>query len=208
MQGLAEFLAAHSVEVVASMPCYLEENVDHQRGRGVFERNIQALKRLNALGYGVERDKPLKLVFNPQGPTLPPEQQVLEEDFKRHLSEQYGIVFNQLLTITNMPIRRFGSMLLSTGQFTDYMQLLKRSFEPANLDALMCRHLISVDWRGYLYDCDFNQMLDLPLEHDDGSRIHISQLAEVALPGRRIEVGDHCYGCAAGQGSSCGGAPE
>lgn len=209
-QGLAEFLAQNYVEIVASLPCYLEENVNAQRGKDAFGKSVSALKRLNEVGYGKETNLVLNLVYNPQGASLPPSQQGLEQDYKKQLYNSHGIVFNQLLTITNMPIKRFGSMLLSTNQFDGYMQILQDAFQPANLDSLMCCSLISVDWRGHLYDCDFNQMLDLPLRHTDrqrqGKRIHISDLHRVDLERRQIIVMDHCYGCAAGQGSSCGGA--
>ncbi len=197
-EGLAEFLAANDVEVIASLPCYLEENVDAQRGDGVFEASLSGLKRLNALGYG--DDKPLNLVFNPQGASLPPGQAALEADYKKQLAERFGIRFNNLFTITNMPIKRFGSLLLSKGTFDEYMQLLKDSFQPQNLDGVMCRGLLSVDWQGRLYDCDFNQMLELPLAES------IADIEPSQLEGRAIRIAGHCYGCTAGQGSSCGGA--
>ena len=204
-EDLAGFLADHGVQVVASLPCYLEENVDGQRGKGVFEASIQGLKRLNALGYGMEgTELRLDLVYNPLGPSLPPPQESLEADYKRILQERYGVGFDRLLTLTNMPIRRFGSMLQSQGRFGEYLDLLKSVHQEGNLDAVMCRTLVSVDWRGYLYDCDFNQMLDLPL--DDGRRLHIAELTAGELKGRPILVGEHCWGCTAGQGSSCGGA--
>jgi len=204
---LAAFLATQGVEIVASLPCYLEENVDRQRGSGVFERSIAALRRLNALGYGVEGSGlDLALVYNPQGPSLPPPQCALEADYKRHLAETYGIRFNRLLTLTNMPIKRFGSTLLSKGQFDDYMALLKGAHQDANLDQVMCRDLVSVDWLGYLYDCDFNQMLGIPMRRAGGRRMHLSDLLVEDVDGLPIAVADHCYGCTAGQGSSCGGA--
>lgn len=204
-EDLADFLADHRVEVVASLPCYLEENVDGQRGDGVFEASIRALRRLNSLGYGqIGSGRELNLVYNPQGPSLPPPQESLEADYKRVLLETYGVRFNRLLTLTNMPIRRFGSMLQSQGRFEEYVGLLKSAHREPNVDGVMCRTLISVDWRGYLYDCDFNQMLDLPL--DSGRPVHISELSSRELEGRPIRVGEHCYGCTAGQGSSCGGA--
>jgi radical SAM/Cys-rich protein len=203
-EDLAEFLAAQQVEIVASMPCYLVENVDRQRGRGVFEESIRGLRRLNALGYGDERSGLLlNLVFNPQGPVLPPAQDALEADYKRVLGEQYGVVFNRLYTLANMPIQRFGSMLISKGQFDTYLNLLQHAHLDANLDGVMCRSMLSVDYRGYVYDCDFNQMLDLPL---GGARKHLRDLLEMQLGGRPIAVAGHCYGCTAGQGSSCGGA--
>ena len=204
-RGLADFLAAKKVEVIASLPCYLQENVDTQRGRGVFDGSIEGLRRLNELGYGHPHSRlALNLVYNPLGPYLPPSQQALEDDYRQRLGE-HGVVFSRLLTITNMPIQRFGSMLASKGQFDDYMQLLKSSHLDANLDAVMCRSLLSVDWQGYLYDCDFNQMLNMPLRRE-GRRLHLSQLEIDRLAGRAIAVADHCYGCTAGRGSSCGGA--
>jgi radical SAM/Cys-rich protein len=205
-QGLAEFLAEQGVEVVASLPCYLQENVDAQRGKGVFDSSIRGLQRLNALGYGRDSDKTLNLVFNPQGASLPPSQQELELDYKQRLMRDHQIQFNRLLTITNMPIQRFGSVLLSNGQFDSYMQQLRDSHQPQNLVAVMCRSLVSVDWQGRLYDCDFNQMLGLPMLSKQAMPLHLSQLAEQRLAGRPIEVRGHCYGCTAGQGSSCGGA--
>lgn len=206
-QDLARFLADHRVEIVASLPCYLEENVDRQRGKGVFDASLRALQRLNGLGYGKpETGLTLNLVYNPQGPTLPPPQEALEEDYRTHLRDEFGIVFNRLLTITNMPIQRFGSLLVSKGQFDQYMALLRGAFREQNLEAVMCRTLISVDWQGYVYDCDFNQMLGLPLRQGARPRTHIRELIGVDLEGRPIVVKDHCYGCTAGQGSSCGGA--
>ena len=209
-KGTAEFLAENRVEIVASLPCYLEENVNAQRGRGTFEVSIRALQRLNELGYGNAPELVLNLVYNPQGASLPPSQHGLEKDYKKQLYDNYGIVFNQLLTITNMPIKRFGSMLLSTNQFDDYMRILQDAHLPENVDSVMCRSMISIDWQGNAYDCDFNQMLDLPMRHADatrqGKRIHITDLKWVDLTKKPVIVMDHCYGCTAGQGSSCGGA--
>jgi len=206
-QGLAQFLADHRVEVVASMPCYLEDNVDAQRGKGTFSESIKGLKRLNKLGYGSrEGGLVLNLVYNPQGASLPPDQQSLEVDYKRVLRESYGIVFNQLLTIANLPIHRFGSLLLSKGEFSGYMDLLQSAHQPQNLATVMCRTLISVDWQGYLYDCDFNQMLKMPLVDEVDDPLHLRDLLELSLQQRPIQVAGHCYGCTAGQGSSCGGA--
>jgi radical SAM/Cys-rich protein len=206
-QDLAEFLAGHRVEIVASLPCYLEENVNRQRGSGVFDGSIRALRQLNALGYGApDGERVVNLVYNPQGPTLPPPQAGLEADYRRELGERYGIRFNHLLALANLPIQRFGSTLISRGQFDDYMALLRQSHDDANLDAVMCRALVSVDWQGYLYDCDFNQMLGLGLRAEGVDRPHLRDLAALPLDGRPIVVGDHCYGCTAGQGSSCGGA--
>ncbi len=208
-EGMAAFLAENSVEVVASLPCYLGDNVDAQRGKGVFETSIRAMKRLNDLGYGVEGSGlMLTLVYNPQGASLPPSQSELETAYKRELHIRYGIVFNQLFTITNMPIQRFGSTLISRGEFSSYMQLLKESYSEDNLSALMCKSMISIDWKGYVYDCDFNQMLDLPMLEADGHRTHLAELMQQDITGKQIIVMDHCYGCTAGQGSSCGGALE
>jgi radical SAM/Cys-rich protein len=217
---LGAFLAAHQVEIVASLPCYLEENVDQQRGSGVFDGSVRALLTLNALGYGRPGSGlTLNLVYNPIEPRLPPSQEELEQDYRDELGGRFGIVFNHLYTLANMPIQRYGSMLLSTGRFQEYMKLLRDAHQDANLDAVMCRNLISVDWRGYVYDCDFNQMLDLPLllgeavdaatltgKRHDVRRVHLSELVGVDLDGNPIAVAGHCFGCTAGQGSSCGGA--
>lgn len=206
-EDLAEFLARHVVEVVASLPCYSSENVDRQRGKGVFEASIRGLRRLNALGYGpAGSGLVVNLVYNPQGPSLPPAQAELELDYKRELKANFGVEFNQLYTLANMPIQRFGSMLISKGQFSEYMALLKGAHRSENLESVMCRTMISVDWQGYLYDCDFNQMLGLPLVVGSERRIHLSELIGSDLGGNPIAVRDHCYGCTAGQGSSCGGA--
>jgi len=208
-ETMAEFLARHRVEVVASLPCYQEENVESQRGKGVYASSIRALQKLNALGYGqADSGCELNLMYNPAGPVLPPAQQQLEADYRRELQQRAGIVFNHLFVLANMPIRRFGSTLISKGQFDDYLQLLRSAHQPANLDTVMCRSLVSVDWQGYVYDCDFNQMLDLPLEQGTAQRVHIGDLDVAALERRAISVADHCYGCTAGQGSSCGGALE
>jgi radical SAM/Cys-rich protein len=204
---LAQFLAAEQVEVVASMPCYLEDNVDRQRGRGVFEKSIRGLQRLNAVGYGRDGARlVLNLVYNPQGAALPPPQEALEADYKRVLGERYGIVFDRLFTLANMPIKRFGSMLAIKGELDRYLDVLRGAHADANLDHVMCRNLISVDWRGFVYDCDFNQMLDLPLHHGARPRVHLSDLLDADLVNNPIRVAGHCYGCTAGQGSSCGGA--
>ncbi len=205
--NLPEFLAQHEVEIVASLPCYLEKNVDSQRGEGVFAASVRVLKRLNALGYGQpDGSLRLNLVYNPLGPSLPPPQGALEADYRRELGTRYGIVFNRLLALANMPIQRFGSTLVSRGGFTTYMRLLKAAHRDENLAGVMCRSLISVDWRGYVYDCDFNQMLDLPLGAGSRTRTHISELHVEDLPGQPIRVAGHCYGCTAGQGSGCSGA--
>jgi radical SAM/Cys-rich protein len=206
-EDLAEFLAGEQVEIVASMPCYLEGNVNRQRGKGVFESSLRGLARLNALGYGrAGSGLVLNLVYNPQGPSLPPSQDHLESEYRQVFGERYGIVFNRLYTLANMPIQRFGAMLLATGEFDAYLALLQSAHLAANLDHVMCRNLISVDWRGFVYDCDFNQMLDLPFPHAGPERLHLSDLLDAELEGRPIRVAGHCYGCTAGQGSSCGGA--
>lgn len=210
-EDLAEFLAEQGVEVTASLPCYSRENVDKQRGDGVFDVSIAGLQKLNGLGYGAEGSGLiLNLVYNPQGPDLPPPQAALEASYKAHLAEDFGIRFDHLLTITNQPIARFGSTLVSKGQFNGYMQLLRDSYRPENLEAVMCRNLVSVDWQGYLYDCDFNQMLDLPLQLPETigrDRTHLRDLLRpFNLDGNPISTRDHCYACTAGQGSSCGGA--
>jgi radical SAM/Cys-rich protein len=206
-EDLAEFLMLEQVEITASLPCYLADNVDRQRGKGVFESSIRGLRHLNALGYG--RDGTgliLNLVYNPQGPALPPPQEALEADYRRELGDKFGIVFNRLFTLANMPIQRFGSALISKGEFDRYMGLLRQAHRDDNLDSVMCRDLVSVDWRGYLYDCDFNQMLDLPLTGADGAPRRLEDLLTDDLDHNRIKVAGHCYGCTAGQGSSCGGA--
>ncbi|MGB0711991.1 MAG: arsenosugar biosynthesis radical SAM (seleno)protein ArsS [Gammaproteobacteria bacterium] len=220
----ARFLARNDVEIVASLPCYLEENVDGQRGAGVYQGSIRALRLLNELGYGDERI--LSLVYNPTGPTLPPAQRTLEDDYRRELDERFGIRFSRLFTLANMPIARFGSTLVSKGEFDGYMKLLRDNHQPENLDGVMCRSLISVDWRGYVYDCDFNQMLGLPLglprdisrgigmgghrnapsSAGNESPPHLDELDPSGLAGAPVAVAGHCYGCTAGQGSSCGGA--
>jgi len=206
-EDLAGFLAAHQVEVVASLPCYLEDNVDRQRGKGVFSASIAGLRKLNALGYG----RPgsglvLNLVYNPQGTSLPPAQAPLEDAYRSRLRAAYGVEFNRLFTLANMPIARFGSTLISKGQFNAYMTLLQDSYREENLEQVMCRTLLSVDWQGYVYDCDFNQMLELPARFDRRHRTRLADLVGKDLAGRPIVVADHCFGCTAGQGSSCGGA--
>jgi radical SAM/Cys-rich protein len=206
-EDLPAFLASHEVEITASMPCYLQDNVDRQRGKGVFDASIRGLNKLNALGYGLEgTELILNLVYNPQGASLPPGQAELEADYKRILGEQYGVRFNHLYTLANMPIQRFGSILISKGEFDRYLHLLRGAHRDENLDGVMCRTLISVDWRGFLYDCDFNQMLDLPALGRNGKPLHIADLISAPLVGNGIQVAGHCYGCTAGQGSSCGGA--
>ena len=204
-ENLALFLAEQGVDIVASLPCYLEDNVDKQRGNGVFQSSLAALKRLNILGYGLPgTNLILDLVFNPQGINLPPEQKALEVSYKTHLAAEYDVFFNKLYTLANMPIKRFGSMLMSKGLFNEYMALLVASYNPDTVNDVMCRELISIDWQGYVYDCDFNQMLDLPIA--DKAEVHISELDGKVLANQEIATRQHCYGCTAGQGSSCGGA--
>ncbi len=202
-EDLAAFLASHGVVVMASLPCYLEANVDRQRGTGTFAASMDALRLLNQLGYGQSGSSlELNLVYNPQGPSLPPPQKALEEDYRRHLKDSHGVMFNRLLALANMPIERFATSLELSGELQSYQTLLRQNHNPANLDQVMCRQLISVDWRGQLFDCDFNQML--------GQRAlgcsHLSDLLEIDPSGAGIAVADHCFGCTAGHGSSCGGA--
>jgi radical SAM/Cys-rich protein len=212
-EDLADFLAEQQVEITASLPCYLEDNVEEQRGKGVYADSIRAIQQLNQLGYGRDPALRLNLVYNPVGAVLPPPQFALQQDYQRELGQRFGISFNELFTVTNMPISRFGAVLLAQGEYTGYMELLRSNFSAANMDTLMCRNLLSIDWQGYVYDCDFNQMLDLPLAEvallASDKRQHISNLPSAGqLAGTPIRTGEHCYGCAAGQGSSCGGALE
>ena len=202
---LAAFLANNGVEIIASMPCYLEDNVNAQRGAGVFEKRIRGLQRLNALGYGSGDELIINLVYNPQGPNLPPSQDELEPAYKKALFDNYGISFNRLFTLVNMPIKRFGSTLLSRGEFQSYMHALKSSHNDENLETVMCKSLVSVDWQGYVYDCDFNQMLGIGLGAGNG-KTHLRDLIGNDINNGPIIVMDHCYGCTAGRGSSCGGA--
>jgi radical SAM/Cys-rich protein len=206
-EDLAQFLAANQVAISASLPCYLEENVNRQRGDGVFEKSIRGLRKLNNLGYGIAGSGlTLNLVYNPQGASLPPGQEELEQQYRQHLFDDYGVSFNHLFTLANMPIQRFGSTLISKGQFNDYMRTLRSAYREENLQSVMCRSLISVDWQGYVYDCDFNQMLGLPLVYDNRRKLRLDDLIGRDLDGNPIVVRDHCFGCTAGQGSSCGGA--
>ncbi|WMC12329.1 arsenosugar biosynthesis radical SAM protein ArsS [Oceanimonas pelagia] len=206
-ENLAAFLAENRVEVVASLPCYAMENVDRQRGKGSFDKSIVALQQLNRLGYGKPGSElVLNLVYNPQGPRLPPPQAELEAAYRHELKRHFDIEFNQLFALANMPIKRFGDSLVSTGQFHDYMRLLTNNFSAANLTSVMCRNLVSVDWQGYLYDCDFNQQLGLPLS--GRGRPHLRELLQRDYAGCPVRVAGHCHGCTAGQGSSCGGALE
>lgn len=203
MEEMAVFLRAKDVALVASMPCYLEENVCAQRGEGVYQKSIDAMRMLNSLGYG-EDGLQLDLVYNPGGPFLPGNQETLEADYRRELNDQFGITFSHLLTITNLPIGRFAERLKSDGREDEYLDLLRSSFNPATMNGLMCRHQLSVGWDGTLYDCDFNLALDLPVDH--GAPNHISRFDAAALRRRRIVTREHCFGCTAGSGSSCGGA--
>ena len=211
-ETLAQFLADNKVAITASLPCYSVENVDKQRGNGVFDASIRALQLLNSLGYGTEgTGLEIDLVYNPQGAVLPPNQQTLEADYKRILGETFGIQFNHLFAIANMPIQRFGSTLISKGTFDGYMTTLKNAHRDENLDGVMCRDQISIDWQGDVYDCDFNQMLGLTTKSGGRPRTHLRDLLAApsdALVNGPIIVRDHCYGCTAGQGSSCGGALE
>ena len=207
-EDLTQFLSNHKVIVTASLPCYSEENVNSQRGDGVFERSIDGLRQLNGAGYGKGNpDLQLHLVYNPIGASLPPPQKTLEKEYKQHLSENYDVSFDSLLTITNMPIKRFGSTLISRGEFGSYLQLLESSYQEKNLESVMCKTLLSIDWEGYVYDCDFNQMLGLPFG-DAEKKIHVRDLKMGELDGNPIAVRDHCFGCTAGNGSSCSGAMQ
>ena len=204
MEEMPEFFQEHQVQLVASLPCYLEENVCAQRGKGVYEKSIAAIRRLNALGYGSDPDLPLHVVYNPGGPFLPPPQSALEENYRRELGNRFGITFTRLLTITNMPLGRFRMHLSHLGQERNYLTLLRKSFNPDTLSGLMCRYQISIGWDGTLYDCDFNLALGLPVNH--GAPDHIKSFRVADLKARRIVTGEHCFGCTAGAGSSCGGA--
>jgi len=203
-EGLAEFLAKHRVEIIASMPCYTPDNVNAQRGEGVFDGSIAALQLLNSLGYGIDPELPLHLVYNPVGAFLPGPQAELEADYKRELKKHFGIVFNKLYTITNLPIARFASYLRHNNKLDEYMELLMSAFNPATIDGLMCRNTISVGWRGEVYDCDFNQQLDM--QWLNGRPMFLWNVDPNKIDNREIMTGDHCFGCTAGAGSSCGGA--
>jgi radical SAM/Cys-rich protein len=206
-EDLAQFLATKKVEIVASMPCYSAENVNAQRGEGVFDGSIAALQLLNSLGYGTDPHLPLHLVYNPVGAFLPPSQKELEVDYKRELEKQFGIMFNKLYALSNLPIGRFASYLRRSGRLEEYMQLLIYAFNPATISGLMCRNTISVGWRGEVYDCDFNQQLGMQWSSNGGSkRLFLWDIDPDSLEGRDIMTGDHCFGCTAGAGSSCGGA--
>ncbi|MPZ78567.1 MAG: radical SAM/Cys-rich domain protein [Deltaproteobacteria bacterium] len=204
---LPEFFACHRVELVCSLPCYTEENVDKQRGKGTFDLSIRGLQDLNQWGYGQsDSGLILNLVYNPVGAHLPPPQEKLEQEYKKILAEQFGIVFNQLYCLSNMPITRYATHLKLRGEYDRYMELLESSFNGATLDEVMCRNLISVGWEGFIYDCDFNQMLDLAVRDGQGKAFHVSSLDAAQLLSRPITVANHCYACTAGAGSSCGGA--
>jgi radical SAM/Cys-rich protein len=207
-EDLPDFLAAHRVEIVASMPCYSAENVNAQRGEGVFDASIAALQRLNTIGYGIDPALPLHLVFNPNGAKLPPAQAELEADYKRELRANFGIEFNRLYTITNLPVSRFASWLKHNGKFEEYMDVLVEAFNPATIEGLMCRDTINVSWLGEVFDCDFNQMLKLPMGGAGRATRYLWDVDPAALENYSIATGDHCFGCTAGAGSSCGGAIE
>ena len=203
MSDLPDFFKENEVEIIASLPCYIKKNVDKQRGKDVFDKSIQALRLLNSIGYGLTPSLRLNLVYNPQGSSLPPNQEKLSIDYQRFLYDEFGIQFNKLFTITNMPIARFGSTLISKNKFSDYINLLKSSFNKKNINHLMCKKLISIDYQGYVYDCDFNQMLNMNLGSNK-NKIHIRDLKS-SLFAKKINTADHCFGCTAGSGSSCGG---
>ena len=206
-EDLAPFLARNKVEIIASMPCYSPENVNAQRGEGVFEGSIAALQLLNSLGYGIDPDLPLHLVYNPVGEFLPPSQAGLEINYKRELKKHFGVVFNNLYTLANLPIGRFASYLRHNNRLDEYMELLIEAFNPATIDGLMCRNTISVGWRGEVYDCDFNQQLGMQWSSNpDQSGLFLWDIDPDSLEGREIMTGDHCFGCTAGAGSTCGGA--
>jgi radical SAM/Cys-rich protein len=203
-EDLAEFLAERKVEIIASMPCYSPENVDAQRGEGVFEGSIVALQLLNSLGYGIDPELPLHLVYNPVGAFLPPSQAELEADYKRELKKHFGVVFNKLYTLTNLPIGRFAAYLRHNSKLNEYMQLLIEAFNTETINGLMCRNTISVGWRGEVYDCDFNQQLGM--QWNNGAPIFLWDIDPKQIENRQIMTGNHCFGCTAGAGSSCGGA--
>jgi radical SAM/Cys-rich protein len=203
-EDLPDFFRRHEVHLVASLPCYVESNVDGQRGAGVYADSVAAIKRLNAVGYGYDERLPLSLVYNPVDPHLPPNQASLEADYRRELDARFGIAFTNLFTIANMPIGRYIGVLKKAGKLDEYRQLLRESFNPATIDGLMCRHQVNVDWDGNIYDCDFNLALKMAVDH--GAPSHIRDFDPLAHGRRRIVTGAHCFGCTAGCGSSCGGA--
>lgn len=204
MEGLPEFYKENNVVVISSMPCYLQENVDEQRGDGVYNKSIEGLKKLNQMGFGDTLE--LNLVYNPGGAYLPPRQQCLETDYKKYMKENFGIAFSNLFTIVNAPLGRFKKLLDSKGEYESYMRLLAENYNPEAARNIMCRNLVSVDYRGVLYNCDFNQAVDLPIRDGDGKLVTIDELEELVQSGFRIETGHHCYCCTAGSGSSCTGA--
>lgn len=204
MADMPQFFKDHKVQLVASLPCYLEDNVDGQRGEGVFAGSIEAIKILNHIGYGTDPELPLSLVYNPVGPYLPPSQESLEADYRRELGDRYGILFTNLIAIANMPIGRYVGVLKKQQKYDDYIKLLGESFNPETIDGLMCRHQVNVDWDGHIYDCDFNLALRLSVDH--GAPTHIRDFDAEVLAKRRVVTGKHCFGCTAGAGSSCGGA--
>ena len=204
---LPDFFQKNRVELICSLPCYTEENVDQQRGKGTFDQSIRALQLLNRLGYGVQdTGLELQLVYNPVGAHLPPPQDRLERDYRKILKEEYGIVFNHLYCLTNMPITRFEKFLKLRNEYHQYVELIESAFNPATLDKVMCRDLLSVGWEGSIYDCDFNQMLELPMRNQQGKPLMIWDLGANGLEDQSIIVGNHCYACTAGAGSSCGGS--
>jgi radical SAM/Cys-rich protein len=204
-EDLGAFLASRKVEIIASLPCYSAENVNAQRGEGVFEASIAALQQLNSLGYGIDPELPLHLVYNPVGAFLPQSQDELEADYKRELKKHFGVVFNRLYALANLPIGRFASYLRHDGKLEEYMSVLIRAFNPATISGLMCRNTISIGWRGEVYDCDFNQQLGMQWTNDE-KPLFLWDIDPDALEDRQIMTGDHCFGCTAGAGSSCGGA--
>ncbi len=203
-EDLPPFLAKNKIEIIASMPCYSPENVNAQRGEGVFEGSIAALQLLNSLGYGIDPDLPLHLIYNPVGAFLPSSQPELEADYKRKLKKHFGIVFNKLYTLTNLPIGRFASYLRHSNKLDEYMELLILAFNPATVDGLMCRNTMSVGWRGEVYDCDFNQQLGM--QWNNGTPMFLWDVDPEKIDNREIMTGNHCFGCTAGAGSSCAGA--
>lgn len=206
-EWIPEFHAEHKITIIASMPCYSPENVNIQRGDGVFDRSISAFQQLNKLGYGKRPELPLHFVYNPVGATLPPDQQTLEKDYKREMEKHFGIVFNDLYCITNMPIARFASYLKRNDQLENYMDLLRNSFNPNTINGLMCRNTINTSWTGEVFDCDFNQMLSMSLTNPDSNKpLMVWDINPQTFTEIPIKTGEHCYGCTAGHGSSCGGS--
>jgi radical SAM/Cys-rich protein len=203
-EWLPEFCRIHELTIIGSLPCYLEENVNRQRGNGVYQKSIRVLKRLNSLGYGTEVE--LNLVYNPGGGFIPGSQHELEASYKTELAVRHGIAFNHLFTITNAPIGRFREHLEADGTYAEYLRMLAGRFNPEAAGGIMCRTLISADWQGKIYNCDFNQALGMPVTADDGSELTISELGDCGINGKKIRLSQHCYCCTAGEGSSCTGA--